>query len=62
MMCYDEMYLYHHKFQPDLESLWEMGDWGVEYSSDLNHFVLSDSPQSYYRDSANNYMSFIRAN
>jgi len=59
LMCYDEIFLYHYKSQPAPEELWNMGDWGIEYSSDMNHFVLSDSPQSYYQDSANNFMELI---
>jgi carboxypeptidase T len=59
LMCYDEIYLYHNRNQPKPELLWDMDDWGIEYSDDLNHFVLSDSPQAYYQDSANNFMELL---
>lgn len=58
LMCYDELILFDSKKQCDPNTKWIKNDWGYEYSEDFNRFVLSDSPQAYYSDSADNYLIY----
>ncbi len=38
---------------------WNNGKWGFEYNTNMEHFVLSDSPKGYYKDNDTNYIQML---